>query len=58
MANIYGKEMKKADILRFAGNVDQIAGIRHEEILDDRARGIKVYNVDNSVLQLSDKSLQ
>lgn len=51
MANIYGKEMKKADILRFAGNVDQIAGIRHEEILDDRARGIKVYNVDNSVLQ-------
>lgn len=51
MANIYGKEMKKADILRYAGNIDQIAGIRHEEILDDRARGIKVYNVNNSVIE-------
>lgn len=51
MANIYGREMSKADILRYAGNVDQIAGIRHEEILDDRSRGIKVYNVNNSVIE-------
>ena len=51
MANIYGREMKKADVLRYAGNLDQIAGIRHEEILDDRSRGIKVYNVNNSVIE-------
>lgn len=51
MANIYGREMKKEDVLRYAGNVDQIAGIRHEEILDDRSRGIKVYNVNNSVIE-------
>lgn len=51
MANIYGREMSKEDVLRYAGNVDQIAGIRHEEILDDRARGIKVYNVNNSVIE-------
>ena len=43
MAELYGTEWTRRDLLRRVGDVSQIAGIRRSTLLDGRERGVKVF---------------
>ena len=45
MAVFSGSNMKKSDILKRVGNIDQIAGIREYTMHGSKAEGLKLYNV-------------
>ncbi len=51
---INGKNMTKADVLRRAGNIDQIAYVRKVTMSDGKADGIKLFELNNgSGLEMS-----
>ena len=53
MAKLYGQQLDKTELLRRVGSVESIAGIRHLEHLDGRAKGLGVYEVVNGDLRFS-----
>ena len=47
MALIFGRDYCKTDLLKYLGNISQIAGIEELEIAEGKARGGRIYRVKN-----------
>ena len=47
MAKYLGSDIKREDLLRRVGNMNQLASIKHYEMEDGKAHGFKTYEVTN-----------
>ena len=45
MAELLGKTYSKKDLFRYAGNINQIAGITESRLIDRKSDGVKIYRV-------------
>lgn len=45
MANLYGKEICRKELLEYTGNISQIAGVRTFQYQYGRAHGVKAADV-------------
>ena len=46
MSQLYGKSWSRAELRAYAGNIDQLGGVRLGELSDGRARGLRVADFD------------
>ena len=49
MANLWGKEITRGELLRRVGDMHQIAGAQPFEFTDGRARGVRAVRLHNAV---------